>query len=181
MMHAYSNCPNNNTPGAKLLQQLDVNPATALCRCMGFANTPEPRSSPDTTPQHCKGPELSPTTTQGLLKRPHINARGPGGGGGGGIHPLASTWGSVTQRATHSSVCLFCFVKLLPQLVPLPLQLGDLNLLHLLLLLSSTHLSLSLLKILPELRHRLQVGCLSCFSIIWWRLLLLLQGNGFSG
>ena len=60
-----------------------------------------------------------------------------------------------SQRVTHSSMCFLCFMKLLPQLIPLPLQLSHLNLLHLLLLLSATHLSLSFLNILPESRHRL--------------------------
>lgn len=53
-------------------------------------------------------------------------------------------------KDTYSSVCLFCFMQLLSQLVPLPLQLGHLNLLHLLLLLSAIHFSLSFLNILPE-------------------------------
>jgi len=41
--------------------------------------------------------------------------------------------------SAYCSVCLFCFVQLLTQFIPLALQLCHLNLLHLLLFLSAIH------------------------------------------
>ena len=51
----------------------------------------------------------------------------------------------------HRPMRLFCFMKLLPQLIPLPLQLCNLNLLHLFLLLCMAHFRLSLFYIFSQL------------------------------